>query len=151
MKIYCISGLGADERLFKHLHLPGHELVFVPWITPAKHESIGDYAQHLISIHNMEEGCAVLGVSLGGMVATEIALRIPVAHTILISTIKTCAEAPAYYRFFRTIPVYKFLNGSAIKRLGVFFKPIMGKMAGADGHLFYLMLQTWHLISPDFL
>ena len=41
MKIYFISGLAADRRIFKNLRLPdGFEPVYLDWISPLKDESL---------------------------------------------------------------------------------------------------------------
>lgn len=38
-KIYIFSGLGADERVFKHLKFSSFEPVFIEWIEPLEHRS----------------------------------------------------------------------------------------------------------------
>ena len=41
MKVYFVSGLAADKRVFKHIILPvGFETVYLDWITPLKNESL---------------------------------------------------------------------------------------------------------------
>ena len=48
MKVYFISGLAADKRIFKNLRLPeGFEPVYLDWISPLKDESLRDYALRL--------------------------------------------------------------------------------------------------------
>jgi hypothetical protein len=42
MKVYFISGLGADERVFQRLELPGIEQVHLGWISPTKKKSLKD-------------------------------------------------------------------------------------------------------------
>lgn len=39
MKIYGISGLGADKRVFQFLTL-NYEFISIDWITPNKNETI---------------------------------------------------------------------------------------------------------------
>ena len=55
MRIFAISGLGADERVFKYLNL-NCEIIVIQWITPFKKEKIRDYAKRLIKnqIHNID-------------------------------------------------------------------------------------------------
>jgi hypothetical protein len=43
MKIYGISELGADKRVFKYLTLE-HELIPVDWIKPKKNETLIGYS-----------------------------------------------------------------------------------------------------------
>ncbi len=49
MKLYAISGLGADQRVFQFLTLE-YELFPIDWITPIQNETIEDYAIRLPKI-----------------------------------------------------------------------------------------------------
>ncbi len=51
--IYCLSGFGADERVFRKMNFPGHELHYIKWITPEKNDTAESYAKKLIQqIHH---------------------------------------------------------------------------------------------------
>ena len=73
MTIHFISGLGADERVFQFLDLPGIEKKFIRWIEPGKNESIHSYSLRLIDQIQQNEDLVLVGISFGGMVAQEIA------------------------------------------------------------------------------
>ena len=45
--VYCISGLGADERIFCKLDIPGSTFHFIQWIQPETAEDIYAYAGRL--------------------------------------------------------------------------------------------------------
>lgn len=147
-KVFLISGMGADERLFRNLDLSGYEAIPVTWIEPQPHDTLADYAAKLIQQFSIKAGDSVIGVSLGGMMATEIAKQVELKYVILISSIKCRAEAPWYYGVFKALPVYKWLSAEFIRSIGWWFKPVMGKMAGIHADLFYSMLQN---TSPVFL
>lgn len=87
-KIYLISGLGADERMFQRLNFYNFEPVYLQWISPKKNESISDYAARLKS-QITEEKPIIIGLSLGGMMAVEISKQIKTEKVVLISSIKT--------------------------------------------------------------
>lgn len=93
LKIFAISGLGADERVFKYLTLE-QELIPIVWITPKTKESIVEYSQRLIKEYQLdkEENFGILGVSFGGLVATEISKLLNPKFTILISSAETRSE-----------------------------------------------------------
>lgn len=93
MKIYGISGLGADKRVFKYLTLE-HELIPIEWIKPKKRETLIEYSERLIKKYEIgnEEEFGVLGVSFGGLVATEISKLKKPKFTILISSVETRKE-----------------------------------------------------------
>jgi len=41
-KIYCISGLGADERAFCRLQIKGHTMSALPWLMPSRMKPLGN-------------------------------------------------------------------------------------------------------------
>lgn len=93
MKIFGISGLGADKRVFKYLTLE-HELIPIDWIKPNKNETIIEYSKRLIEEYGIENQgeFGILGVSFGGLVATEISKLTKPTFTILISSVETRTE-----------------------------------------------------------
>lgn len=107
--IYCISGLGADEGVFQYLDLSFVNPVFIQWIKPEKDETMKHYALRLKQHYIHEEDPVILGLSLGGMMATEIAKMFPNARVIIISSAKTKKEIPFYFKTFRYLPLYKTL------------------------------------------
>ena len=93
MKIFAISGLGADKRVFKYLTLE-YDLIPVEWIKPKTKESIIEYSKRLIEEYGIgnEENFGILGVSFGGLIATEISKLTNPKFTILISSVETRTE-----------------------------------------------------------
>jgi len=147
-KIYLISGLGADYRLFKHIELPGYELIHMHWIEPDHSDTLATYASKLIREYQVQPNAIVIGDSLGGMLTIEVAKQVSLSKTILISSIKNSDEAPWYFSFFRNIPVYKFIPGKFFTSLGGLIKPVFGKMNKDDGAMFRSMLEN---SSPAFI
>ncbi|RKR83088.1 hypothetical protein BDD43_3289 [Mucilaginibacter gracilis] len=142
-KLFLISGLGADERLFKNLNLSAYNVVPVTWIEPDKNDSLTSYASKLINRFGIEPQSSVIGVSLGGMLTVEIAKQVELKHAIIISSIKSGTEAPWYFSFFRRVPVYKLISGGFIKSLGPIIRPLFGRFAGSkESPLFYSMLKN---------
>ena len=95
--IYCISGLGADERVFHKMKFPGYELHFINWVTPDKNESIYAYAEKLLlQIHH--KNAVFIGLSFGGMMCIEISKKIETELIILISSAKNKNEIPLWMR-----------------------------------------------------
>jgi pimeloyl-ACP methyl ester carboxylesterase len=113
--VYCISGLGADEKVFKFPDLSFAHPVFIQWITPLKNETLHDYALRLKHQYIVEENPVIIGLSLGGMIAVEIVKTMPAARAIIISSAKTKNELPFYMRMLRFIPLYKILPDRSIK------------------------------------
>ena len=124
MKIYFISGLAADSRVFKHIEVPvGYEIVHLEWLKPAAHETIGDYAMRMAEGIDRHEPFALLGLSFGGMLVAEIALRYAPAKTILLSSVPYYKHLPGYYRvagvtgLHKLLPVHFIKKASVLKRL----------------------------------
>ncbi|HEX7844554.1 MAG TPA: alpha/beta hydrolase [Chitinophagaceae bacterium] len=115
-KVYFISGLGADKRIFSFLDLSFCEPVFINWIAPHANESLVSYALRLRE--QIPAGPAtVVGISFGGMLATEMANHDPSLHPILISSSKTNRELPRYFTMGRYMPVYKWFSGSIARNM----------------------------------
>ncbi|MBV9987750.1 MAG: alpha/beta hydrolase [Chitinophagaceae bacterium] len=108
MKVYFISGLGADETAFSKLSLPGIEKVHLNWLVPEKKESIEAYAGRMAA-RITEPGPVIVGLSFGGMMAIEIAKLIPVKKLILLSSAKHRKELPSYFSVCRYIPLHRWL------------------------------------------
>jgi pimeloyl-ACP methyl ester carboxylesterase len=112
--IYCISGLGADERVFSKFEFPEHDIHFIKWIIPEKNESIQSYAKKLIEqVHHVNP--ILIGLSFGGMMCIEIAKQLNIELIIIISSIKTDDELPlwmkltAKFKLNRLMPMRSFL------------------------------------------
>ena len=124
--IYCISGLGSDERIFEKLKFRNYELRFISWLQPSKNETIDNYARRMADSIR-EKDAILLGVSFGGMMAIEIARQFPLQRLILISSIKSAQELPRWMKMAgnlklnKLIPMkpYSFISKIGNRRLGV--------------------------------
>ena len=130
--LYCISGLGADERVFSKLNINGFNLRPVQWLQPQKGETLSSYAKRLCEqIDDTEPN--ILGLSFGGIMAIEISKLKPVSKIILISSIKTSSELPAWMNLAGKTSAYKLLPSrqiSSIKALKA-LRPIQNYFLGA--------------------
>ncbi|MEO6630082.1 MAG: alpha/beta hydrolase [Mucilaginibacter sp.] len=140
-KVFVIAGLGADARAYNKIDLSGHEVIRIDWIEPDRTDTLKSYAQKLILQYNITPLSVVIGNSLGGMLAMEIAKILPLKKTILISSVKTIDEAPRYFSFFKALPVYKLIPGKLITSMGFTIRFVFGKMDEADEWLFNDMLK----------
>ena len=124
--IYCISGMGADERVFKNLKLSGFQLKYIPWIQPLKNEEIQEYAKRM-SLAITNPSPVILGVSFGGIMAIEIAKQKNFKNIIIVSSVKSKMEIPGWMRatgswkLDKILPLKPFplINSFLNDRLGV--------------------------------
>lgn len=116
MKIFAISGLGADERVFDFLTLE-HELIHLPWIKPKSIENITDYSERLIDEYKLKQATdfGILGLSFGGLIAIEISKQINPKVTILISSIETRSDLGLTLRFASKLKLVNFIPKSWFK------------------------------------
>jgi len=106
--IYCISGLGADEKVFSNLQLNGHQLRHIPWLVPQKKENIQSYAKRMAS-HITGDSPVLLGVSFGGMVGIEIAKELSLEKLIIVSSVKSRDELPGWMKLVGNMQLNKML------------------------------------------
>lgn len=127
MKLYCISGLGSDQRVFKYLKLP-YEMVPLDWIPPFKKETLREYALRLSGIIDTMVPFGIIGVSFGGMVAIEISKVLKPEKTILISSAQTENQLPAWYKFIGKLNIIPILPAFCFN-----LSPFLGvKLLGAQ-------------------
>lgn len=124
--IYCISGFGADERIFSKINFWGNDVHFIQWKIPEKHESIESYASRMQQ-EITHPNPILIGLSFGGMMSVEIAKLIPVEKIILVSSVCCRKELPFYMKLTsalnlnRLIPMkpYPILEPIENRNLGV--------------------------------
>lgn len=145
--IYVISGLGADHSVFYKLKLPGYQLVHISWVATTKGESLRDYAQKLLP-QIKEENPIVLGLSLGGMLAVEVAHLIPTKKVISLSSIVAYHELPFHYKLAGWLRLQKILPIYAIAKGNRFTHYIFGAKSKADKEV---LNDVFKRLDKDFL
>jgi len=139
-KVYFLSGLGADRRVFSFLDLSFCEPIHIDWIKPLKNESLESYAMRLRR-EIPEANPIIVGISFGGMLATEMAKAEPGIKAIIISSNKTAKEFPGYLRIGKYFPVYKWISGRIIKNSAHLFKWIFGKNGAEQKKVFHQIIR----------
>lgn len=124
-RVYFISGLGADKRVFSFLDLSFCKPVFIDWIPPLKNETLIHYALRLReSIPEISP--VIVGVSFGGMLAAEMARAEPGIQAIIISSNKSHDELPFYLKSGKYFPIYKWIPSVLLKQGQNFYSSIFG-------------------------
>jgi pimeloyl-ACP methyl ester carboxylesterase len=123
--IYCIPGLAADHRMFERLKLKGYQLAPLAWLMPKPNESLPQFAARMAA-QIPERHPILLGVSFGGMLATEISKLSP-CTTLVVSSCKGRPELPAYLRLAGNMHLHKAISFSLAKNAApidrLFFDP----------------------------
>lgn len=106
-KIYLLSGLGVDGRVFNNIDLREYHPQLIEWIPFFKNEDISHYAQRLSA--RIEPNSILIGLSFGGIVAIEVAKHIPVSKIILVSSAPSFRQIPWLFRLWDWSQLIKLL------------------------------------------
>ena len=144
---YLIPGLGADERVFRRLRLPGQVQVlkWLPLQTPA--ELLPAYAARLAAAIPLTQSCWLVGVSFGGVLALEMAHLRPQARVVLISSFAGPRELPWLGRLARATGLYWLLPPQLLPHLSGLASWFFGVKTRPDQQL---LRQILHDTDPAF-
>lgn len=147
-QLFFISGLGADHRAFDRIELGGYDQRHLPWLIPDKKESFQDYVKRMAEPIQAAENPVVIGLSLGGMMASEMTTFIPHMRAILVSSIKAPEERSALLKIGRVFPAQRLITGGALKKMSFLWSAAKRKYPKEDvDH----MMQMFHDQDERFL
>ncbi len=120
MNVYFISGLAADCRVFTHVELPqGFQKCFINWIDPLPGESLSAYAIRLAGAIDTTQPFVIAGLSMGGMMATEIANHYHAAACLLLCSVPSYQHLPPYYALARRAGLHKIVPIGLLKQVSM--------------------------------
>ncbi|HEY1869610.1 MAG TPA: alpha/beta fold hydrolase [Chitinophagaceae bacterium] len=148
MKVYFISGLGADRRAFYKIQLPsGFEPIHLDWIDPLPDERLPDYAKRFSELIKSDEEFIIIGLSFGGMLASEIAKIISPKKIIIISSVSNYHELPWYFKASGKMGLHKMLIPAVYKQA-----TILNRFMGAgDKEMKGIVYSYVNNIHPSFI
>lgn len=122
-----LPGQGADCRLFAELTLDTskYELNCLSYGTPSKEATMSSFARQIAAYIDTTKPFILIGTSLGGMLAVEIAHLLSPIQTIIISSAKESKELPLRYKFQSVIPIYSMLPSKVLKKGAFVLQPIV--------------------------
>ncbi len=93
MKIYVVSGLGADFKVLEKIRFPEqHEVVFIDWLIPEKNETFPHYVMRMAEKINDSEPFYLVGYSFGGIMVQEINKLKPAEKVVILGSIRSDKE-----------------------------------------------------------
>ncbi|MGI4833022.1 MAG: alpha/beta fold hydrolase [Janthinobacterium lividum] len=132
---YLIPGLGADERVFRRLHLPGPVMV-LPWLPPlSPAEALAHYAARLAAAVPLGQPCWLVGVSFGGLLAQEIGRLRPLAQVVLVSSIGSPTQLPCWLQLAGATGLHRLVPFGLLARLPRAAQWFFGARGGAEYRL----------------
>jgi pimeloyl-ACP methyl ester carboxylesterase len=140
--------MGADTRLFKNFGpIDGFEMIPLDYIHPQESKTLGDYAQLLTKHYTFEEPYLLGGISMGGMIAQELAPLTNPKGLVLISTATSRAEMPLLFEWARQLRLASLFNKPALEAIAKFADQFTAK--SSEGR--QLFLDMLHDSDPDFM
>ena len=110
MKLFVISGLSANKKVFEKINFPDHlELVHLPWIEPKPNEKLNSYALRMLGERSLPDEYCLLGYSFGGLVAQALHSIKPAKKIVILASMKTGLEKNAWMSFLNKIPLYRLV------------------------------------------
>lgn len=146
MRVYTIPGLGADKRLFDKLMLPGHTLHHLEWPRMREGSTMRQFAQALLPQLDTSAPHALVGVSMGGMVAQELASLTGAQRVVIISSWKGRKEMPWNMTMMRGLHPERLVSDVAVRRVIPFLRVLrwtLGLEDRASQQLGQAMLATF--------
>ena len=114
--VYLFPGQGADYRQFRDLDFPeGYDTVHIAYPVPLKKESLPQFALRFIPLIDQNRPFILVGVSLGGMICTELADILHPQNVILISSAKANYELPGRYTFMAKSHINRIVPKRLVK------------------------------------
>jgi len=136
MNLYFISGLGADERVFKKLTLPEqYKINHIKWPELSQNETLHSYCVKISALIDSSEPFSLIGLSFGGIVATEISKFLQPQATIIISSISTRNGLPLLYKICGWLRLNKLVPAFAMNKVYPFTYWYFGVTEPADKKL----------------
>lgn len=130
MKLYVISGLGADKTVFENIVFPDKfsEIIYIDWLIPYVDETFESFVQRMANPINENEKFCLLGYSFGGILVQEINKFKPAEKIVILGSIKSEKEMSVTFhlakksRIFTKIPETYF--GEATLKSYAFFRKL---------------------------
>lgn len=110
MTIYLLPGIGTDQRLFDRIDLKGLKTVVLNWPPFPKGCTLPSIAKVLAEQVDKDEPHILVGVSMGGMVAQELAAITKPVKVILVSSWTGPQERPAHLNVAKKLALPNLIN-----------------------------------------
>jgi len=143
LKVYLIPGQGSDHRVYGKLKLDSiYDTVRVHYLQPVKGETMNAYARRLAAQVDTTQPFALVGLSLGGMLATEMSCFLKPEKTIIVSSAASRAELPGRYKFMKAVPLYRVFPPGLIKAGAFVAQPVVEPDRRKEKETFKAMLRA---------
>jgi len=125
----------------------GYQSVYLDWIRPLANEGFEDYAKRFSQSISRDEEFVLVGLSFGGMLASELAKIVSPKKLIIISSLSSYKELPWYFKLAGKLGIHKIISPSLYKRATV-----MNRFMGAGNKEMKSIVYSYvNNIDPAFI
>lgn len=110
MNVYLLPGVACDRRLFEKFELQGHDVYPLEWPHIGPAQTLADIALQLSTQIDRTSDHVLVGVSMGGMVAQELAMITAPKKVVLISSVTGPQEWPMLLHASRRFRLHYLIN-----------------------------------------
>lgn len=111
MKIYLIPGLGADGRMYEAIQASDRDTEVLNWFAPMPEESFKDYVHRFSKQIKTTGPFAIIGTSMGGIIAVELSKILKPEKVIIVSSVKSRKELPHFIRVGKYLSLFRSTTG----------------------------------------
>lgn len=126
MTIYAIPALGTTGDIFQYLHIKNAKIIVLDWPKLNRNDTMHTYAEKFLPSINRLEPFYLMGVSLGGMLCSEVSLLAKPKKTIIISSCKCSNEIPEPVQLLSEFPLHDYLGEKLLRELTINSRQILG-------------------------
>lgn len=141
--VYLFAGQGSDERIFSKIKLDSaYRIIYISYPVPEKGVTLTEYA-HTISKQIDTTGKYIfIGVSMGGMICSELSDFLKPEKIIIISSARCYSELPFRYKFQKKFPLYKIVPKGMLKIGAQLLQPMVEPDRKKNKDVFKSMLKS---------
>lgn len=149
MKLYVISGLGADFKVLEKLTFSENiEINYIDWLIPEKNETFENYVKRMASKIDRSEPFYLLGYSFGGIMVQEINKIYPAEKVVILGSIKSHKEASVLMKIGRATNIPAHLPSRFYSEKSAYFYGIFRKIIDPKNPK---LLQYFNVRNPYYL
>lgn len=138
--IYLFPGQGSDYRIFRDLSWKeNYDTICMHLPVPYEKETLREYALRFVPLIDQTENFVLIGVSMGGMICTELTDTLNPKQVILISSAKKTDELPWRYTFQKSFGLYRIVSEKFVKN-GALFAQSLIEPDSKNYEIFRIML-----------
>ncbi|MDC1221592.1 alpha/beta hydrolase [Salibacteraceae bacterium] len=118
------------------------QTVYLPYLIPNQGEKMNTNARRMAENIDTTSPYSIIGVSLGGMLASEMKTFLSPEKVIIISSAKCRSELPLRYRIQRYLPFYALVPKGLLKAGALIAQPLFEPDRKSHKEVFIAMLKA---------